>query len=163
MEYGLDIYNEFDDNLMKYSGYEQGNFEKEYFSKSTIKMISEKVSELLEGVDEQKRKIVVPDDTIAFVMSDIYDDFRPQIGDINTRYNISKSNGPENYMQDMIDQVIEIIYSDVKNNVEMQQYNSTLTAWTSVYGDFNKHGLQQHPKIKIRNKRPAPMQFNMNY
>ena len=45
----------------------------------------------------------------------------------------------------------------------MEENNRKLTIWTTVYGDFNQHGLQQHSKIKVRNKRPNPMEFNMNY
>jgi hypothetical protein len=52
---------------------------------------------------------------------------------------------------------------DVKGNLGMDDNNSKLTIWTTVLGDFNEHGLQSHPKIKLREKRPAPLQFNMNY
>jgi len=67
------------------------------------------------------------------------------------------------YLQDMIQQTIEIITSEVKNNLEMEENNRKLTVWTTVLGDFNEQGLRSHPEIKIRQKRPTPMQFNMNY
>lgn len=164
MEYGINLNKEYDENYTKFVGYtENNNCIRQYFSKQTIDILSYKITELLEGVDIHNRKIVVPDKTIANVMSSVYDSFRPQTGNLYSRYNIPNGTGPDNYVQDMIDQVIEIIVSDVKNNLGMEQYNSTLSAWTTVLGDFNSHGLQQHSKIKIRNKRPAPMQFNMNY
>ena len=31
------------------------------------------------------------------------------------------------------------------------------------YGDFNKEGLRAYPPIKLRNKHPQYMAFNMNY
>ena len=41
--------------------------------------------------------------------------------------------------------------------------NNTLDIWNTVYGDFNKAGLRAHPKIKLREKHPQYMAFNMNY
>ena len=36
--------------------------------------------------------------------------------------------------------------------------------WTgTLYGDFNKAGLRRHPKIKLRERHPQYMAFNMNY
>jgi hypothetical protein len=63
----------------------------------------------------------------------------------------------------MINQTINLIVNDVKNNLETEENNKKLTIWTTVYGDFNEQGLRSHPPIKIRNKKPASMQFNMNY
>ena len=45
----------------------------------------------------------------------------------------------------------------------MEENNKKLSIWTTVYGDFNAHGLRQHPPIKIRKKRPDPFQFHMRY
>lgn len=165
MEYGTKICGTIcDSNYVKYVGYEQSNTcVKKYFSKSNVNTISRKITELLQGVDPENRPIVVPDTTICSVMSDVYDSYRPPTGDIHSRYIVPSGTSSESYVQNMIDQTIEIITSDVKNNLEMEEHNRKLTIWTTVYGDFNDHGLRQHPPIKLRNKRPAPMQFNMNY
>jgi hypothetical protein len=152
-----------DQNYSRYVGWEETNDQiKYYYSQETVKLISKKVSEILEGVDSQNRKIVVPDQTIINVMNGIELSYRPETGDIFGRYNVPKSS-PTNYLQDMIDQTIELITSDVRNNIETDQNNKKLTVWTTVYGDFNNHGLRQHAPIKVRNKRPNPLQFNMNY
>jgi hypothetical protein len=45
----------------------------------------------------------------------------------------------------------------------MDECNSKLSAWTTILGDFNEHGLRRHAPIKLREKRPMPMAFNMNY
>jgi hypothetical protein len=141
-----------DDNFMRYVGWEENNFcIREYFSKNTVKTISLKVTELTLGVDPQNRPIVVPDAMICNVMSQIYQAFRPAVGSIYSRYTIP-SGEPENYVQDMIDQVIEIIVSDIRNNLELEECNSKLTAWTTVLGDFNTKGLRSHSKIKVREK-----------
>ena len=164
MEYATQICDDIcDNNYIKYVGYSQAysGIEK-YYSKNTIKKISCKITELLQGVDKYNRPIIVPDKTICSVMSDVEDANRPQTGDIFSRYNIpSQGNtGSVNYL---IDKVINIITTDVKNNLGIEQNNEKLSIWTTVLGDFNKHGLRQHPPIKLREKRPTPMLFNMNY
>lgn len=152
------------DSHVKHVGYSEDNeCIRKYFDPETVCTISKKITELLQGVDPQNRPIIVPNSTIHSIMSEIKDNFRPPTGDIYGRYHVPTGINSESYVQNMIDQVIEIIVSDVKNNLGMEQTNSKLTAWTSVYGDFNSHGLRQHPPIKIRHKRPNPMQFNMNY
>ena len=133
-----------------------------YYSRNNIDKISKKITELLQGVDKQNRKIVVPNKTITNVMSDVYENFKPATGDIYARYNIPGSGNP-NYLQTMIDQVINIITTDVKVNLGMDECNSKLTAWTTILGDFNEHGLRRHDIIKLKEKRPMPMAFNMNY
>lgn len=153
-----------DDNYRRFVGYTENNScIQEYFSPQTIRLISNKISELLEGVDPEGRKIVVPDKNIASVMSNIQKNFRPPTGDIYGRYNVPNGFGSDNYVQSMIDQTIEIIVSDVRTNLEMAENNRKLTVWSTVLGDFNAQKIRAHPEIKIRKRRPAPMQFNMNY
>ena len=165
MEYGTEICGlPCDDNYVKHVGYSESNgCIQEYYSEGTRRTISNKITELLQGVDPQNRPIIVPDKTICSLMNDIYASFRPATGDIYTRYIIPSGTSTQSYVQSMIDQVIEVIVSNVKNTLEMEENNEKLTIWTTVYGDFNKDGLRQHPPLKIRHKRPAPMQFNMNY
>ena len=134
----------------------------QFFSNSNINKISAKITELLMGVNKDNRPIIVPDKTICSVMSNVNQNFRPETGDIYSRYNIPKSR-ESNYIQRMTDEVINIITTDVKVNIGMEENNSKLTAWTTVLGDFNDHGLQSHSKIKLRERRPMPMAFNMNY
>jgi len=163
MEYGTYIA---DENKMRYVGYEQSNdCIKKYYSEENVRKMSKKITELLMGVDPQNRPIIVPDSTITSIMSEVYQAYRPMTGDIYSRYIIPNGTNSESYVEDMINRSIEIIVSDVRNNLGMEEYNKTLTAWTTVYGDFNEHGLQSHPQIKVRGtrKRPSPLQFNMNY
>jgi len=132
------------------------------FSPENIRNISTKITELLVGVDKQNRPIIVPDKSICSVMSAVFDNFRPETGDIYGRYNVP-NNGSTSYTQRIIDEVINIIVNDVKVNLGMDQCNQNLSAWTQVLGDFNKHGLRSHSQIKLRERRPSPMLFNMNY
>ena len=168
MEYATRICDEpCDDNFMRFVGYSQHMYGdksclQQYFSKNTIETISCKVTELLMGVDPNNRPIIVPDKTICSVMSAVYDNFRPETSDIYSRYNIPKKGIPS-YTQRMIDEVINIITSDVKVNLGMDECNRKLTIWSSILGDFNEQGLRSHGPIKLREKRTQPMMFNMNY
>lgn len=152
-----------DYNYIKNVGYTESNpGVSAYFSPSTLRIISSKITELLMGVDPLNRPIIVPDSTIAKVMSDIYESFRPETSDIHTRYVVSRGTS-DSYVQQMIDQVIEVITSDVRNNLGMEQTNRKLSAWTTILGTFNDNLLRSHPPIKIRNRHPTYGQFNMNY
>lgn len=168
MEYASEITSydtkDCDYNHIRYTGYEQTNdCIKTYFSEQTVRIISRKITELTMGVDPMNRPIIVPDTTICNIMNSVYESYRPPTGDIYSRYNVPSGTTSESYVQNMIDQVIEIITSTVRNTLEMEENNRKLTIWTTVYGDFNQHGLQQHSQIKVRNKRPTPMQFHMHY
>jgi hypothetical protein len=152
-----------DSNYYRHVGWRENNAcIKEYFAPRTIQNVSRKITELLQGVNKQGRPILVPNNVICSVMSTVYENFRPQTGDIYSRYIIPTQN-QQNNVQNMIDQVIEIIVSQVKTEIEMCECNSKLTKWTTVLGDFNEHGLTQTPPIKVLHKRPDPMLFNMNY
>lgn len=137
---------------------------KDFFSQKTINIISKKVTELLMGVDPNNRPIIVPDDKIAYVMQSIYQNFTPsRAGDLYTRYTIPSGSNDLNYVSQLINQVIAVIYTDVKTNLEMEANNKKLTIWTTVLGDFNTEGLRSHPVIYTQKRRPDPMTFNMNY
>jgi len=154
-----------DFGYIKHVGYneEKNSCITKYFSEKTIRLISYKVTELLQGVDHKGRSIIIPDKTICSIMNDIYSSYRPPTGDIFSRYNIPSGRTSESYVQNMIDQVIEVITTDVRNNLEMEENNKKLSIWTTVFGDFNEAGLRQHGPIKIRNKRPSSKDFFMNY
>lgn len=132
-----------------------------YFSKKNIDEISKKITEILQGVDNKNRRIIVPDKTINSIMISVYKNFIPEIGDIYSRYIQYKN---QNMMQIMIDEVINIITTDVKTNLGIEQYNSTLTIWTTILGDFNKHKLRSHPELNIKkNTIHDKADFNLRY
>lgn len=142
-----------------------------FFSETTVCNISKRITEHLNGVDEQGRNIIVPNDTIKNVMSSIYQNYVPQVGDIFTRLNIpngvyvggSTHQTARNDYDYMIHQVISLIVTDVKNNIEVDRQNKKLTIWTTVLGESNAHGLRSHAPIKIRERKIPSMLFNMNY
>jgi hypothetical protein len=131
-------------------------------SNNTIKKISDLITNLLIGVRSDNRDIIVPDKTIYSVMSSVYENYIPNTSDIHSRYVVPKKDIID-HMKEIEKQTISIIVSDVRNNIGIEEASSKLSVWNTVLGDFNEHGLQAHQKIKLREKRPMPMLFNMNY
>ena len=163
MEYATEICGEIcNDQFIKHVGYIDNICIKNLYSKGNINKISCKITELLMGVNKDNRPIIVPDKTICSVMSAVYENFTPETGDIYSRYNIPKAQETD-YIQRIIDEVINIITADVKVNIGMEECNKNLSIWTTVLGDFNLHNLRSHSKIKLRERRPQPMAFQMNY
>jgi hypothetical protein len=128
----------------------------EFFSQNVVNFISNKCTQLLDGVDEKGREILVPDKRIFEVMNTVYSSYNYPMGFDAT---ISK----EKYIQNMIGDTIARIVYDVKNTLQYEQCTNKYTIWTSVYGDFNKEKLRQHAPIKILKNRPNSFQFNMKY
>jgi len=157
-----------DDNDYRYVGWNTSgaiysSCYSKFMSDETVHIISCKLTELLAGVDPNNRPIKVSNRVIYHMMGQIYNSFRPATGDIYGRYNVPNGMGPVSYVQSMIDQTIEVIFSTIRSEKAMEECNSKLSVWTTILGDFNEHGLRQHAPIKIQEKRPQPMQFNMNY
>lgn len=153
------------DNFTRYSGYQDTSIvlQKMFFNINTVNTISSKLTQLLMGVDPFNRPIIVPNESIKNIMDSVYTNFRPETGDIFTRYIMPTGLNTDDYVQSMIDQTIEIIYNEVKTNLEMDEHNRSLSVWTTVLGDFNDHGLRSFPPIKVLDKHPAYMQFFENY
>ena len=152
-----------DSNYIRYAGWDETNpAVKRLYSPETIKLISRKVTELTLGVDPKNRPILVPDNRICEVLDGIYSNYRPTVGDIHTRY-ILPNNAQQDQIASVIDQTIEMIVSNIRNQIGMEGQNQKLSAWIQLYGDFNAGGLRQFPPIKLKEKRASTMQFNMNY
>ncbi len=149
------------DQYVRHVGFSatNGAFET-FFSIDTVRFIAAKISELL--LPFYPAGVVVPPDKVLNLMNAIYTSYRPSTGDIMSRYTIPSDENP-NCIDAMINQVIEVAVSQIKDNLETDQNNSRLSIWTSLYGTFNEHGLRAHPPIKTRVRRPQPMMFNMIY
>lgn len=165
MNYGNTICNgqTCDLNYLRHVGWDESNeCIKQLYSANTIRTISKKVTELTRGVDKLNRPIIVPDARICEVIDGVYQGFRPPTGDIYSRY-IVPNDQQASMVQNMIDQTIEVITNHIRNEIGIEQQNQKLTAWVQLLGDFNKEGLRQFPPIKVKERRPNVMQFNMNY
>jgi hypothetical protein len=130
------------------------------FSMDTVLFISKKVTELLRQFYPQG--VVVPLDLLINVLNAIYEAYRPSTGDIYSRYTIP-SNENQNCIDEIINQTVQVVVTQVKDNIGMDQRNSQLTKWTSLLGDFNQQGLRSHPPIKTNKKKPQSLLINMVY
>lgn len=136
----------------------------EFFSDQTVDLISKEVSKLTMGVDCKGRKIIVPNDKILHIMSEVFHTNSPVIGDIYTVYNIPQM-GPRNDVQQMINRTIQIIVNDIEVNLGFEQNNAKLNIWDTVLGDFNSQQLQSVPQgfAKTKKRRPQPFFMWSNY
>jgi len=157
----------YDGNFMANVGWEETSRDHPVlqflFSSENIEQMSQAISRALEGVDPQGRTIRVSNEAIAGVLSSVYRfGTRSQIGDIHSRFIV-----PQEQLrcdvQSIVTQSLNIIITQLKNQIEMEAYNKTLTVWTTVLGDFNDQGLRSHAPIKIRRRHPQYMAFQMNY
>lgn len=152
-------------NYTRHVGYDDTNdvLQNKLYNTSVVSTISRKLTQLLRGVNKDNRPIIVSDENIINIMDSIYRNYRPLTGDIYTRYIIPNGQNSDDYTQSIIDQTIQVIYAQVKTDLEMEQQNAELSVWTTVLGTFNDNGLRSHDVIYTKEKRPQPMMFNMNY
>lgn len=125
-----------------------------------LKRYQTRITELLRGVHPEGRPIIVPVETIEHVIFKCYESYRPQVGSIYSRHiQMSERSDIENIVEDAVSRIV----SQIRNEYESVRHNNSLTIWTSMYGDFNAHGLRAHPPIKVRENSNRRMQFHMNY
>lgn len=159
--------NYYDTNFYAHVGWEQTSDDSValnyLFSNSTLDLISNEISDALRGVDPEGRRIVIPHDKIANVLSSVYrHGTRTEIGNIYATFTIPDIQS-RNDIRNIINQTINIVVSAIKNEFEIIENNKKLSVWNTVLGDFNTEGLRQHAPIKLRTRHPMYMAFNMNY
>jgi hypothetical protein len=149
---------------LKYVGWDEtvNNSFNVLFDKAKILEIQNKITQLLEGVEPSGRPILVPTNTIISVLFQCYESNTPIQGDLYSRY-IQPDYANRDDLDKIVNNAINIIVSHVRTDYGTLACNRRLSIWNTVLGDFNKEGLRAHPQIKLRKKRPEPMQFNMNY
>src|SRR5690606_6081559 len=101
------------------------------FSDDTLDFISSEVTKLLRGIVPGGRDIVVPHETIVSVLNNIYISYRPQTGDIYSRYNITQFE-PRDDANHIITETIQVIVSQIKSEYGMMENNYKLDIWDSV-------------------------------
>ena len=133
------------------------------YSVENLTNLQKIITKSLTGVHPEGKDIIVPIENIANALSNIYQNAnRTQIGDIYSRYIIPQAT-PRNDIETINKQTIQVIVNMLRVQFETEENNKKLTVWNTVYGDFNKEGLRAHPPIKLRNRHPQYMAFNMNY
>lgn len=137
----------------------------EVFTENVINTISRKITDLLQGVDPKGRDIVVSPENICGILSAVSDNFFNvgDIGGINTVFQIPTQNGNISNKDKVILRVINLIVSFIRDDTARIECNKSLTVWTSVYGDFNEHGLRAHPPLKTKVNDVNKAEFHMRY
>jgi hypothetical protein len=152
------------ENVYRFIGWQQSEqgFDKVFFSMQNLHSISERLKDLLKCLRKDGKPIIVSDRVIAHIMSEVFSKNRPQLGDMYTMLNIPADKA-RNDLKTMNNMVVQIIFNNIKTEYEMEENNRGLTVWTTVLGDFNKHGLRQYTDIKLNKKNINKVRFNMNY
>jgi len=133
------------------------------YSVENVDAVSRAITSALTGVHPENKKIIVPNETIIQMLSNIYlNGTRPNIGDIHSRF-IVPQNQPRCDLRSINNQTINILVRAIKDEFQVTENNKRLSIWSTVYGDFNEQGLRAHAPIKIRRRHPQYMAFNMNY
>lgn len=150
--------------FIKYVGYSDSFMPtvRSLFSEPTMMFIQKKVYERSKAYFPQG--VLVKCEVIANVLDSVFNAFRPPTSDIYSRYNIPTNDIANNdYISNIISQTIRIIIDDVVNTLGIEHANQSLNIWTTVLGDFNKHGLRSHDQIKVRENKPPSGLFFQNY
>ncbi len=176
MEYGVSLSNGPDDyNNLKFIGWSANQLNckdvhcgqySDLFKQETVNYIQREVSNYLTPLTG--RPVVVDDRQIREMITSVWnvESVRPAgIFTKDTFNNVGTQweRPAQTPFKRIVEIVIQSITSQIRNLREMADCNNSLSIWNSLYGDFNPAGLRAHPKIKLREKRPATMQFNMNY
>jgi hypothetical protein len=112
------------------------------FCNDNIQFISTECTRRLAGVHPDNKNIIVSCDNILNVLDTYYE---------------NGYHDPDNVTMMAIAFIVEAI----TNEFDTIANNNKLSAWVQLY--TRDTGLQRVPKIKLREKRPTPMIFNMNY
>ena len=125
------------------------------FSTENLLRISHIITERLR--DLVPEGLIVPIDLICNVLKALYEAYRPPMGNPMTMYNVVS----DDVCLDLSNQAINLITQQVRNEMIAEQNAKKLTIWTTILGDQNEHGLRAHSSIKLKQRRPTPMMFNM--
>ena len=133
------------------------------FTKTTVHVIQQKVADYLTGVDANGRRIIPTERVVTTALFGIFREHAPRTGDIYGRFLVVDESKRDDYAY-IVDKTISLLVQGIRDDLGMAEQTQKLTIWTTVLGDFNEHGLRQHPPLKINNgKRPDPMLFHMRY
>lgn len=133
------------------------------FKDATVSFIQREVANYLMPLYE--KPVLVPPHVVRQMITSVWD--KEAGGDRADIYTAATFKLPEDEpgydYQRIVRIVIQSITNQLKVEKEMENCNNKLNIWNTVLGDFNEAGLRAHPKIKLREKRPAAFQFHMHY
>ena len=136
-------------------------------SNDTKKYIREEIDKKINDVNLQ-----VKDDYIVKMMIHEINNFRSRYGtntnkmtpvEIQNIYTNKLSKFKPIEIFSIVSDVIERISSNILIENNMIKNNNKLDKWNTILGDNNKHGLRSHTHIKLNEKKPKGMLFNMTF
>tara|TARA_A100000164_G_scaffold247005_1_gene219751 strand:+ start:1144 stop:1893 length:750 start_codon:yes stop_codon:yes gene_type:complete len=137
------------------------------FSNTTFNHIRNKVNDKIKDLN-----IEVKNDFIKKMMIHEINNFRSRYGDNKNKnspvdiYNIYTNKMSLFKARDIfsiINDVIEKISSNLYIEHNMMKNNNKLDRWNTILGVNNEHGLRRHTNIKLNEKKPKGMLFNMTF
>jgi hypothetical protein len=133
------------------------------FTDKTVNVIQEKVSNYLQGVSQKGNRIIPSKNVVVTALNGVFQNHIPRIGDIYGRYLVVDQTIQNDYAY-IVDKTISLLVRGIRTDIEMAEQNYKLNIWDSVLlGDDNPQGLRQHSTIKLRERGPDRMLFNMKY
>jgi hypothetical protein len=136
-------------------------------SSSTYNYIKQEVNKKLSDLN-----LEVNNDFIRKMMIHEINNFRSRYGDEKNKITPTEIHGI--YINQMsllkprdiftiINDVIEKVVSNIFIENNMIKNNSKLDKWNTILGVDNEHGLQRHTQIKLNERKPKGMLFNMTF
>lgn len=122
------------------------------FTDEMVRYVSGMVTEVLK---RSGYNVIVPDDKIVHVMTEVYKNQSPGgLGDIYSRFIIDGIGGqPRDDIEQILDKTIEIITSQVRDTFDSAKINQQYSVWNSTILDENNAlGIRRYSKIKLRNR-----------
>lgn len=113
-------------------------------SQITVNMVSEKITQQLEGVHPEGKKIIVPDLTIRNMLSSKFKLF------------------PSYDQPKIIDESVGMIVGFIRNDFQAIKTNQQYSIWTTILGENNEYGMTAMPPIKLNRKQKNKI-FMWNY
>lgn len=114
------------------------------FSPETLLLISIQVTKNL--AELLKREITIPFDVILNVLDALYIAYSPQS---NENYYRGINSNP---IVNLVNQSITLITQQVYSELLTEQNAANLSAWTTILGTNNCHGLRAHSQIMHSSK-----------
>lgn len=149
---------------LRHYGYDET--EKNYqtlFSGEVVEMIRKEVLSRVAKSNARNVKIVLSSNTVRDALSSVHRNYKPPVQDMFSMHLQAHNYNRLGKEEQIIKETIELMSKQCINELDTLHYNSQLSKWNTLLGDFNQEGLRSHDKIKLRHKRPSSFQFNMKY
>jgi hypothetical protein len=174
------------DNVRYHAGWTPNEVEMVLYSDKVINYVVRKVKEGTKGVHPSGKSMRIPDSHIRDIIRDTQQNWIPPVGDMYSRHHhndpvkVATYSGcgelwnatsdsvvvvdmelQDSYVKHIADAAVDAIVNALR--MEFDVSNRDLDPWVQIYGEHNASGLRSHSVLKMKDRRIAPMTFNMNY